>query len=150
VWSPLGDRIMFTRRSPAPGERTRATYDLMTIPAAGGDAVEARTGTGSAWLGVYGPWARTYAWSSDAASAGAFAPPLNVATMAADGTIRAATPATARVATGAASWSPDGSRMAYVRTQAGSGTRSIWTSGADGSGSDFVIADATQPSWQPA
>jgi hypothetical protein len=149
-WSPRGDRIMFTRRSPSPGERSPASYGLFSISSDGGGATEMSTGPGNAWLGAWGPWARTYAWSSDAASRRSFAGPLNVAMLARDGSVQAATTPEGRMATGAPAWSPDGARIAFVRAPAGSVAGSIWTVAAAGPARpDLVVADATQPAWQP-
>jgi hypothetical protein len=150
AWSPQGDAIMFTRRSPSAGGRQPATYRMMTIPADGGTAAPLNSGSGNAWLGVWAPATRTIAWSSDAASAGSLLPPLNILVMTAAGRIRPPITADARTSNGAASWSPDGSRIAYVRSPVAGGADSVWTVGANGLAADFVAADATQPSWRPA
>ena len=45
------------------------------------------------------------------------------------------------------SWSPDGARVAFVRSD--SGSRSVYVVGIDGTGLVRVAPDATAPSWSP-
>jgi Tol biopolymer transport system component len=147
VWSPRGDEILFTRRRPVRDEANPAGYRLMTIPSGGGEGSAVGTGPGNAWLGVWDPSGSALAWTSDADSAGAFAPPVTVAVRTPEGAVRTLTSVASDAIAGSATWSGSGRRLAYVRTMLGAD--SVWVVPASGGRPELVADDATQPSWQP-
>jgi Tol biopolymer transport system component len=48
-----------------------------------------------------------------------------------------------------ATWSPDGTRIAFLRFAEDFSSRALFVVGADGTGEHFVTDGARVPAWQP-
>ena len=150
-WSPLGDRIMFTREFPT-GGLGPAGFELFTVPSGGGAATQFVSGVGDAWLSDWAPRARAIAWTSDLDSQDPayYGSPIDIWTRTPDGTIRRLTPIDdPNVNARYPAWAPSGTWLAYQVDAYGADETSIWTIKADGTQAHLLIKNAGEPNWQP-